>query len=115
MKKRDIVLLLSIIISGVAMIAYGKFTAQKGDTVIVTLDGSLYREYPLYEDAEIDIGGTNTAKIENGSVFMETASCPDKLCINQGKIIDSSKKIVCLPNRVTIEVTKKSEIDKVVR
>ena len=46
---------------------------------------------------------------------MEYADCPDKLCINQGKITDSSKKIICLPNKVIVEVTKKSETDAVVR
>lgn len=115
LKKRDIILLLSIILLGVIMLAQGKLTAEKGDTVVITLDGNLYREYPLDTDTEIDINGTNTAKIENSSVYMKTASCPDHLCIHQGKISDSSKKIVCLPNKVTIEVTKKSEIDKVVR
>ena len=54
-------------------------------------------------------------KIEDGCAYMLSANCPDKLCIRQGKAKDSSKKIICLPNRVTVEVTKKSEIDEVVR
>lgn len=115
MKKIDILLLFSIIIIGSIFLVGGKLTAIKGDTVIVTLDGNIYNEYPLYEDAQISINGTNIAVIENGSVYMKSASCPDHLCINQGKVNDSSKKIVCLPNKVTIEVTKKSNIDKVVR
>ena len=115
MKKKDIILLFSIILIGLIFLVYGRLTATAGDTVIVTLGGEPYCEYPLEKDAEISINGTNIAVIESGCVYMKSATCPDLLCVKQGKITDSSKKIVCLPNKVTIEVTKKSEIDKVVR
>ena len=115
MKKSDIILFLSAISLGIIMIIATKFTASGGDTVIITKNGEIYSEHPLSQDAEINIDNTNTVKIENGYVYMKTALCPDHLCIHQGKIYDSSKKIICLPNRITVEVTKKSEIDKVVR
>ncbi len=113
MKKNDFILILVVL-----LVAFSGFLATSGgpaDTVRVTFDGKLFCENPLSEDCEIDIGGTNTAVIKNSEVYMKSATCPDKLCIHQGKITDSSKKIVCLPNKVVIEVTKKSEIDMVVK
>ena len=44
---------------------------------------------------------------------MESADCPDKLCVKTGKIKDNSHDIICLPNKVRVEVTKKSAIDAV--
>ena len=88
--------------------------SKKADTVRITVNGKVFCEKPLSIDCEIDINGTNTAVIEKGSVYMKSATCPDKLCIHQGKAHDGSKKIICLPNKVVIEVIKKSEIDTVV-
>lgn len=115
MKRNDIFLLLSVIFLGVFLFLFGKITATKGDSVIITLNGESYGEYPLDKDTEININGLNTVKIEDKTVFMLTATCPDHLCIHQGKVRDSSKKIICLPNKITVSVTKKSDIDKVVR
>ena len=114
MKKNDFILIIAVILIGAILFAVTYSGTKNSDTVIITADGEIFGEYPINTTAQIDINGTNTAIIENGTVYMESADCPDKLCVHQGKISDSSKKIVCLPNKVVIEVTKKSEIDKVV-
>ena len=49
-------------------------------------------------------GGTNILKIEDGKAFLIEASCPDHLCMNQGKIDQSGETITCLPNRLTVSV-----------
>ena len=115
MKKADFMVLFGVLILGIILLFAGKIFTVPGDTVIITKDGEIFGKYPLSTDAEISVAGENIVRIENGCAFMHSATCPDKLCIRQGKAQDSSKKIICLPNKVTIEVTKKSEIDKVVR
>lgn len=113
MKKRNIISVSAVaVICATLLLARG---GRTGDTVKITVDGELYCEKKLSESCEIKIGETNTAVIENGEVYMKDADCPDKLCVRQGKISDTSKKIICLPNKVIIEVTKKSDIDMVVR
>ena len=115
MKKNDFFFILFVIFVLAVSYPVMKYTAKGGDTVKITVDGRLFSEKPLSENCEIPINDTNTAVIENGTVYMKYASCPDKLCIHQGRIRNSSKKIICLPNKVVIEVIKKSEIDTVVR
>lgn len=115
MKKGDFVLILAVLIASLVSFFAMRQTSKGGDTVKITVNGEIFCEKPLFEDCEIDINGTNTAVIENGAVYMKYASCPDKLCIHQGKAHNSSKKIICLPNKIVIEVTKKSEIDTVVK
>ena len=115
MKKADFILLFAVLFLAGAMLLGTKLTKTEGDTVIITKDGEVFGEYPLSSQMEVPVGESNTVKIQDGTAYMHSATCPDKLCIRQGKVADSSKKIVCLPNRVTVEVTKKSEIDEVVR
>ena len=114
MKKKDFLFVFAVLMLSAAAFLITKPHFNNADTVRITIDGKLFCEKPLSVDCEIDINGTNTAVIKNGSVYMKSADCPDKLCIHQGKVHDSSKKIICLPNRVIIEVVKKSEIDTVV-
>ena len=115
MKKADFMVFFGILLIGILMLFAGRLFSVQGDTVIITKDGKVFGEYSLSEDAEIPVWDTNIVKIQDGYAYMHFSTCPDKLCIRQGKASDSSKKIICLPNKVTVEVTKKSEIDKVVR
>ena len=115
MKKRDFIFILLVLLVFAVSFPIIKNNAKGGNTVRITVNGKVFAEKPLLQNCEIQINDTNTAVIENGTVYMKYASCPDKLCMHQGKVRDSSKKIICLPNRVVIEVIKKSEIDTVVR
>lgn len=116
MKKREIIFILCVIAAAcVSYIFTAENTAKDCDTVIVMQDGELYCTKPLGTDCTFTVGGTNTITVENGRVYMSDADCPDKLCIKQGKIFDSSKKIICLPNKIIVEVTKNSDMDTVVR
>lgn len=114
MSRKDVIFIAAVL--AFSAIMYPFFSEKKSaDTVIIKKDGKLYGSYPLHTDRTADIDGKNTVVIKNGEVYMEYADCPDKLCIKQGKISGSEKKIICLPNKVTVEVTKKSGIDAVVR
>jgi len=56
----------------------------------------------------------NRFKIENGKVRMVWANCSNQDCIRQGTINDGSKAIICLPNKVVIEIkSKKKKFDTI--
>lgn len=114
MKKNDFLFLFFALALAATSFFVIKSVPKDADTVRITVDGQLFCEKSLYENCEINICEKNIAVIENGYVYMKSADCPDKLCIRRGKVCDSSKKIICLPNKVVIEVIKKSEIDTVV-
>ncbi len=97
-----ITVLLSLGIFAFLIIESGR---EEGACVKVTVGGELVCEYSLSEDGEYLLnGGTNLLIISDGKAFIKDADCPDGLCINQGKISLSGERIVCLPNRVMIEV-----------
>ncbi len=69
--------------------------------VIETLDLSRQTEYVISGVG----GGTNRLVVEDGKAWVSEASCPDKVCMQQGSISQTGQLIVCLPNRVVITVT----------
>lgn len=113
MKKRDIILIFAILAA--AAVSFIMIPRTSADIANITVAGKHFCTVSLHENREIDINGTNVAVVENGQIYMKSATCPDKLCIHQGAICDSSKKIVCLPNKVVIEAAADSDIDTVVR
>ena len=102
-KRKDIILILVVLI--VAAIGFGvKFLfAEKGGTVTISVDGKTYGTYSLNENKKV--------VIKDGVVHMEDADCPDKLCIKQGQIDSNGQKIVCLPNKTIVEVSSEKESD----
>lgn len=118
--KFDIGLIIVIIIINVFLILYGGRTAVKSNEKVAYIysNNKLVREYVLTEDVidEVTIEsetGYNTMHIENGQIWIHEASCPDKVCIHQGKISNNGEIIVCLPNRMLIKIVDEnnSEID----
>lgn len=108
MKKRDFVFLAAVFFAAALFFTVLKLLPDS-DTVCIYKDSVLFGEYSLSEAQVIDIDGTNTAEIRDGCIFMTDASCPDKLCIKQGKLSDSSRTIVCLPNKVVISVKPQAQ------
>ncbi len=101
----DLVLILALLFVGLISFFAIRLTRGVGDTVLVTINGERVAEYSLSDDGEYSInGGSNILIISEGTAYMLEASCPDKLCVNQGKISLSGERIVCLPNKIMIEI-----------
>lgn len=91
------------------------FQREEGDKVVVTVNGSFFAEYPLTEDRVVTLNnGNNTLEIKNGRVRMESALCPDKICVKEGWKMISGDCITCLPFKTVLTVVKsESEVDLV--
>lgn len=48
--------------------------------------------------------GRNVLQFVDGEVRIIEASCPDQLCVKQGKIGQVGQLLVCLPNRLVVEI-----------
>ncbi len=106
-KKADVFLAAIILVAGIASSIFLIYGGAAGETVKITDNGAIYGTYDLNEDQIIDVksdGHYNIVEIKAGKVFITDASCPDKLCIRQGPIDNTSQSIVCLPNKVVIEL-----------
>ena len=85
--------------------------------VLVFHDGVLVNELSLQTDGQFDIAGdyTNTIAVQNGKVAVIASDCPGEDCVHSGWISRPGRSIVCLPNRVEIRITGRSDVDFVVR
>ncbi len=102
--KNDLILVGVIIILGLAVLFSVRLTRKNGNTVKIIVDGQLNSEYSLFDNTQIDINGKNILVIEDGFAFVKAADCPDKICVSHKKISKKGETIVCLPNKVVIEI-----------
>ncbi|NCB92159.1 MAG: NusG domain II-containing protein [Clostridia bacterium] len=104
MKKRDWIL--AAVIAAAAFLVWGinTITQDEGEWLQIMKDGEVFGTYSLSENQEIDIEGTNSCRIRDGEVSMIDADCPDQICVHTVSISQSGRTIVCLPNKVVLEI-----------
>ena len=118
-KKNDLILIGVILLLGLAVIGYLNLTKEEGSKVVITMNGEVYDTLYLKENTTYTVKGKdgtyNTFEIKDGFVDMLDASCPDKLCVNHSNIHYNNETIVCLPNKVVLQITGagESEVDAV--
>ena len=112
--KSDIFIVLIVIIMALMGIiwVYSAYTSNVDAEVIITVNSEIFKETSLKSDKGqvIKINDTNTVVIENGYVYMQSANCNDKLCIKQGKITKIGESIVCLPNKIVVEIKERAAL-----
>ena len=101
-------ILLLLLLVGLAILVF----RTAGNTVVVTIDGRNYGEYPLNVDREVLIRsslGENLLVIEDGKAFVRSASCPDGICSDHRPIGYNGESIICLPNKVVVKIRTRDQ------
>jgi len=86
---------------------------REAASATVLLDGEVYAELDLHQAQTFTVEsrwGSNTVIVENGTVRVEEASCPDHVCVKQGAC-SGGAPIVCLPNRLVIQFPAAGGVD----
>jgi hypothetical protein len=118
MKRGDIILIAVILIAAIAFIV-PKFIGDKDNTTSenktyakITVDGKAVKTVELTgETQEIPIDsefGHNVLKVHNHGIEMKEADCPDDVCFTFGFVTKPGDTIVCLPNRLLVEIVSDS-------
>lgn len=107
--KADILLFLTLVVIGAGTIWYGSnaIINSTNKFIRITVENQEYGEYSLSKDQELTIDNNqhrNMIQINNGSVRMLESSCKNQICVNDGVIDTVGEQIVCLPNRVVVEI-----------
>ena len=101
----DAILVLTLLVLGLSALLIFKSCAREGREVSVSVNGEEVAAYPLDINGRYELnGGTNTLVINDGEAYMESAECPDKICVNYGKISRTGESIICRPNKVVVTV-----------
>lgn len=112
MKKGDIILIGIYAIVSILLIIYifnYQNTIKDNMYVQIKIDGETIQKetLPQEERKVIPISskyGDNFIVIDGNDVAIVEADCPDQICIQDGKINKPGQIIVCLPNRLTVEI-----------
>lgn len=91
-------------------------SGSENAVVQVWLDGTLVRELPLSANESFECTGeyTNLVAVQNGKAAIVESDCPGADCVHSGWIRHSGRSIVCLPNRLEIRITGRTDVDFVV-
>ena len=118
MKRTDWMLVAVFLAIAIAFIGYRAISAaQDAASVVVIVDGETRGIYYLSEEQEIAIDDTNHFIIEDGKAKMDFATCPDQYCVHQKAISKNGESIICLPNKVIVEIrsSKSADLDAVAK
>lgn len=112
-KKNDIILFALVTIIALTVFLFYSVTGKSDEgIVIIKVDGEIQGRYSLIENQTIEINdGTNILIIKDGEADMVEAECPDKLCVNQKPVSKNHENIICLPNKVVVEVESNENSD----
>ena len=112
-RRRHDILFIAVLLCLTAAAALGLLLFRDtGDTVCVFIDGQLTGEYALSADrtVEIRIGDAyNILVIRDGTAYVAEASCPDGICSAHRPVSHDGESIICLPNKVVIEVQSREK------
>ena len=118
MKKNDVILIAGLLLAALA--AFGGISwylaadTQKAEAV-VEVDGQEKGRYPLDQDTSVEIqlegGSYNLLEIKDGRADITEASCPDKICVDHRPVSRRGESLVCLPNKVVVEIENGQEAE----
>lgn len=110
--KKNIIwfVIFAVVITVCLMLWFNLSENGNGTIAVIMLDGKEYKKIDLSkvkDPYDITIStehGTNIVHVENGAISVTEADCPDKICVNQGKITSSGIPIVCMPHKLYISI-----------
>lgn len=105
-KKRapvELVVLAVLLLAAAAAGLWFFLGRTPGTWAVVRVEGREIARYSLARDGVYPLnGGTNVLTVENGSAAVTQADCPDKICVEQGRVRYTGQCITCLPNKLTV-------------
>lgn len=110
-KKGDLFLLALFLFAAAGIVLTSLLPSGDNDGtafVEIRVDGEEWGRYPLSEDQVISVStvhGDNEITIRDGAVCISKADCSNRICVQTGTISAPGQTIVCLPHRLSVEIT----------
>ncbi len=112
MKKADWILIIALIGMAVilAIVVYcqkQQYSDISNTSVVVEVDGKIYHTIPMNQDGKYAIAtkdGDSVLVIAKGECYMDSAHCPDQICVKHKHISAVGESIICLPYKIVVSV-----------
>ena len=125
MDKKNLLAIAGVLAAALLLLAATTFlrppSGVEEDTIIITVDGKEYARVPLSSPQTVTVdqgdGRINVIEISDRGAVMHSSTCDNQLCVNMGAVTldnwelrPNQQFIVCLPNRVTVELAVKEAV-----
>lgn len=115
----DQALILLVLAAVMALVPLLSGSAQaNGRWALVRLEGKIIQTLSLSKDQALTVSGPlgeTVIEVQQGRVRVVRSPGPQQICVRQGWMQKPGETLICLPNRVTIEIPGNSGIDGVTR
>lgn len=117
-KKADIVIIAVLLAAALlSYVIYDHFAEGK------KVKAEIYYYSELVETVDLNMGKDMTFSIpqephvifhlyEDGNIRFEESDCPDKVCINTGKLNKAGQYAACLPNGIVLKIVPAGVYDE---
>lgn len=101
-----IALILFFSIASVLRVTYSRIKqSAQARTALIYEKDKLIEEVPLKGERIITLAaGQMQIEVKGGKIRVRKADCPQHICMNMGWIEYAGQSIVCVPNKVVIEI-----------
>jgi|LSQX01.2.fsa_nt_gb hypothetical protein len=114
MKRKDFVIIAVLILAALVLLGINK-TRKEAVFCEILEYGEIVKTYDLSAllDDEIIVVNDVEILISRNGCCVNKSDCPDKICVNSGKISRAGEFIYCAPNGVLVRLSGESEADAV--
>lgn len=120
MDRKNLLIILAVAALAAVMLIMSLRTGTQTDedVAIISVDGTEYARIPLSRPQTVTIrqtdGAVNVVSVTADGVQMHSSTCENQLCVQTGHVTRDNWEfkpngafIVCLPNRVSVELAVK--------
>lgn len=102
-KRSDIIIFAAVIAAAAAIFGIFRLNESNGTSVLITESNQTVYKGSIHTDKTVKLSG-NTVVIKNGYATVSKADCKNQICVKHKKISKKGETIVCLPNKVIVEI-----------
>ena len=102
-KRSDIIIFAAVIAAAAAIFGIFRLNESNGTSVLITENNQTVYKGSIHTDKTVKLSG-NTVVIKNGYATVSKADCKNQICVNHKKISKKGETMVCLPNKVIVEI-----------
>ena len=118
MNKSDIKLVIIVLVIIFGVFIFINVTKEKGSIAEVYYEDKLVLSIDLILDGEYTVDGELgdvVLEVKDRMIRVKSENSPKNICSKEGYIGDSSRTLICLPNKIIIKIVgDREEIDGVV-
>ena len=114
MNKNDFKLIVVIVLIVGVLFLFRLINEHKANTALVYHGSEVILKIDLNINNEYTVNGDNgnvVIKVLDKKIKVVEENSPYHLCSKQGYISNSGESIICLPNRIIIELPKNDDVD----